>query len=297
LPKLFAVIRFSRSADDATINEEAWQLEQHVIARGQAKNSGTHSRYTIWQKEKRLRETINSDHHAVARPAFVAPIALGTPFFLLYLIIGLKRLAAVVLNMPSYARRSKSLPARPGRVHRHGAERLHGASIRQRWLCANALCAFGPSASSLRFLKRTGRERVGSDRETKDRVDFVREGFAKVQADFDFLCELLCGVVEETKAGKEIAEFIRQCFTADAPAPENDIENNPIRRCQALSIAFQLLNIVEENTTNQMRRRREGPQSESEPGLWLHDLHDLVARGFSEDAVRAAVVKPRSSRC
>ena len=119
-----------------------------------------------------------------------------------------------------------------------------------------------------------------SNQQMNDRIDFVREGFTKVQADFDYLLKLFCQVVEETNVGKEIAQFIRQCFTADAPAPENDLENIPIRRCQALSIAFQLLNIVEENTTNQMRRRREGPESESEPGLWLHDLQDLVAHGF-----------------
>jgi phosphoenolpyruvate carboxylase len=129
---------------------------------------------------------------------------------------------------------------------------------------------------------------MNTNQQIDDRPDFVREGFAKVQADFDYLRELFCQVIQETSEAKEIGEFIRQCFT-DAPAPKNDLDNNPIRRCQALSIAFQLLNIVEENTTNQMRRRREGPQSESEPGLWLHDLHDLVARGFSEDAVRAAV--------
>ena len=62
------------------------------------------------------------------------------------------------------------------------------------------------------------------------------------------------------------------------------------RHCQALSIAFQLLNIVEENTANQARRRTEDPRrQESEPGSWLHTLRDLGIRGFGESAVRQAL--------
>lgn len=119
----------------------------------------------------------------------------------------------------------------------------------------------------------------------------VREGFAKAKADFDYLRELFCQVVDETPAACGIGVFIRECFAKNGPWPENVAGDNALRRCQALSIAFQLLNIVEENTANQMRRRREGPQSESEPGLWLHDLRDLVSRGFGEEAVRAAVAQ------
>lgn len=121
--------------------------------------------------------------------------------------------------------------------------------------------------------------------------DFVSEGFAKTQADFDYLRGLFCEVVAETEAARVIAAFIQQCFDAGVPAPANTPASDAVGRCQALSIAFQLLNIVEENTTNQMRRRREGPQSESEPGLWLHDLRDLVGRGFTEDDVLAVVAQ------
>ena len=62
------------------------------------------------------------------------------------------------------------------------------------------------------------------------------------------------------------------------------------RYCQALSIVFQLLDVVEENTSNQVRRRADDPRRrEGEPGFWLWNLNDLRQRGFSEEEVRQAM--------
>src|ERR1700730_4443173 len=51
-----------------------------------------------------------------------------------------------------------------------------------------------------------------------------------------------------------------------------DLPPNP-RLCQAYSIAFQLLNMVEENVAAQVRRARESEIGLSgEPGLWADHL-------------------------
>ena len=50
---------------------------------------------------------------------------------------------------------------------------------------------------------------MNTNQQIDDRPDFVREGFAKVQADFDYLRELFCQVIQETSEAKEIGEFIR----------------------------------------------------------------------------------------
>ncbi|RAI42599.1 phosphoenolpyruvate carboxylase [Rhodoplanes roseus] len=115
----------------------------------------------------------------------------------------------------------------------------------------------------------------------------LRDDFAKWSADFDGLLDAFCAVVEEHRPAAGVAGFVRDCFSADAEVPPPDAgQNGAVARCQALSIAFQLLNIVEENTANQMRRRAEGRRHEREPGLWRHDLGDLLARGNDEPKIR-----------
>ncbi len=52
---------------------------------------------------------------------------------------------------------------------------------------------------------------------------------------------------------------------------------------QALSIAFQLLNIVEERAASQVRRLREKERgAESEPGMWPDNLRQMKSLGISE---------------
>jgi phosphoenolpyruvate carboxylase len=58
------------------------------------------------------------------------------------------------------------------------------------------------------------------------------------------------------------------------------------RSVQVLSLSFQLLNMVEENTANQSRRRREIHAPEAcEEGLWEASLRNLAEAGVSPDAV------------
>jgi phosphoenolpyruvate carboxylase len=113
-------------------------------------------------------------------------------------------------------------------------------------------------------------------------LDLLREGFSKWTADFAYLRELFCQMLEDERDA-ELAAFLRNCFEEGPPGAGS----LSVRHCQALSIVFQLLNIVEENTANQVRRRSEDPRrQESEPGLWLFNFGDLRRRGAAEPEVR-----------
>lgn len=63
---------------------------------------------------------------------------------------------------------------------------------------------------------------------------------------------------------------------------------------QAYSIAFQLLNIVEERTAAQVRRLREkdlGP--EAEKGLWADNLREMLKHGWSEEELLSVLASVR----
>src|SRR4030081_3571014 len=112
----------------------------------------------------------------------------------------------------------------------------------------------------------------------------LQEGFAKWTSTFDYLKNLFCSMlVEEGEIG--LAAFLQTCFSSTSFDPARHSLPSPpkalsTRYCQALSIAFQLLDVVEENTANQVRRRADDPRRrEGEPGFWLWNLNDLRQRG------------------
>jgi phosphoenolpyruvate carboxylase len=83
-----------------------------------------------------------------------------------------------------------------------------------------------------------------------------------------------------------LARFMDGVFS-DAPTAHEDL---PPRGMQALSMAFQLLTMAEENTANQVRRVREtvsGPASEL--GAWPYQLQQLIAASFHEADIRRAL--------
>jgi len=123
----------------------------------------------------------------------------------------------------------------------------------------------------------------------------LQEGFAKWTSSFDYLRKLFCAMLLE-EGDTELAAFIEACFGGSAgsanPAPQWPAtpSQHASRYCQALSIVFQLLDVVEENTSNQVRRRADDPRRrEGEPGFWLWNLNDLRQRRFSEEEVRQAL--------
>ncbi len=115
----------------------------------------------------------------------------------------------------------------------------------------------------------------------------LREGFSKWIDDFNEIRGLFSEMLEE-EGDADLAAFLRSCFDEHCQGIER--ASLPAEYCQALSIVFQLLDIVEENTANQFRRRADDPlRQEGEPGLWQFNLGDLRQRGFSEAALRAAM--------
>lgn len=113
-----------------------------------------------------------------------------------------------------------------------------------------------------------------------NRAELVQQGFEKWKSDFHYVRTLFCEMLEEEGA-QELAGFVCGCFDGGPRRPSA----LTALHCQALSIVFQLLNIVEENTANQVRRRLEDA-GEPEPGLWRQSLEDLARRGFGEQTVR-----------
>ncbi len=99
-------------------------------------------------------------------------------------------------------------------------------------------------------------------------------GFDKIDRDREFL--LACA--REVLAELGEADLALLLDPGGWP-PERPL---PARGAQALSIGFQLLNIVEENAANQVLRRREqdGPAPVG-PGLWADTFRHLGAQGYT----------------
>lgn len=117
----------------------------------------------------------------------------------------------------------------------------------------------------------------------KTTADYIASGFEKIDADLGYLMgclrEVLCELGEE-----EAARFL--------PWQENgathDINEPPPGIEQAYSIAFQLLNMVEENAAARTRYLREIEHGlADEPGLWGQQLAKLKAAGFSGEQIAA----------
>ena len=100
----------------------------------------------------------------------------------------------------------------------------------------------------------------------------------KWDEDFRFLLDRFQAALAGIGASG-LAALAGRAFSAP-PAPD---ERLPARGSQALSMAFQLLNMAEENTANQVRRMREtvaGPAGE--PGTWPSQLRLLREAGFTD---------------
>ena len=104
--------------------------------------------------------------------------------------------------------------------------------------------------------------------------DLTAFAFSKIESDLDFL--IVCF--------REVLEDLGQTELAHAlpwdsvPSPPK----TPARLGQAFSVAFQLLNLVEENAAEQTRRKREREEGMSaERGLWGEAFEKLKTSGFS----------------
>ncbi len=117
----------------------------------------------------------------------------------------------------------------------------------------------------------------------KTTADYIASGFVKIDTDLDYLMgclkEVLCELGED-----KAAEFLPWQESGKI----HDVHEPPPRIEQAYSIAFQLLNMVEENASAKTRRLREIEHGlSSEPGLWGQQLARLKQAGFTGEEIAA----------
>ncbi|MGF1679239.1 MAG: phosphoenolpyruvate carboxylase [Candidatus Methylacidiphilales bacterium] len=112
----------------------------------------------------------------------------------------------------------------------------------------------------------------------------LESGFAKIDEDIDFLMTCFSEVL--TDLGEN---GIARALPFRKITPRTPAAPHPPRLAQAYSIAFQLLNMVEENAAAQFRRQRASRIPKiTEPGLWSYNLRKLKESGLSDrDIARA----------
>lgn len=105
--------------------------------------------------------------------------------------------------------------------------------------------------------------------------------FAKIDRDIAVLADCLAEVLRDLEPeGAELARFLPS-GNAELPLPPADpVRARPV--VQALTVWFQLLNMVEENAAMMARRQKERSGFE-EAGSWATLLPRLVAAGFSQE--------------
>ena len=112
----------------------------------------------------------------------------------------------------------------------------------------------------------------------KTTTHYIAQGFEKISNDLDFLMGCLEEVLRELG---ENAVADRLPWVGSKEAGCEGFE-------QATSIAFQLLNMVEENAAARTRQLREIESGgEAEPGLWRSRLAELSASGMSPSDIAA----------
>ena len=123
--------------------------------------------------------------------------------------------------------------------------------------------------------------------------ELLEAGLAKIDADLTFLMDCLREVLVELGEG-HLARFVPWTNQGQEPEAAANLPNAhdplPARLGQVYATAFQLLNLIEENVSAQVRRQREkiaGPASE--PGLWGANLHRLRHSGLDANAIAAGL--------
>jgi len=124
-------------------------------------------------------------------------------------------------------------------------------------------------------------------RRVKTTSEYIAAGFQKIDQDLGTLMRCLREVLEGVGEG----EVARLLPWLEVPA-EIEAASLPPNLEQAYSIAFQLLNMVEENTAARTRRLRE-IESVPEPGCWHEQLRQLVDSGFGAGQIAAALPEVR----
>ena len=115
--------------------------------------------------------------------------------------------------------------------------------------------------------------------------DYLDIGFDNINRDLRFLMDAFAEVLTDM-GHAELAAHLPWAETPTPMAPED----LPQRLGLAYSLAFQLLNMVEENTAASVREMREEHEGlTAERGLWGNQLAQLKADGATEAEIAAAL--------
>lgn len=113
-------------------------------------------------------------------------------------------------------------------------------------------------------------------------TDYLHIGFERIQLDLQVVIEAFADVLKSLNL-EELADLLP--WIGKNPASSNP-EELPSRLGLAYSVAFQLLNMVEENTSALVRDLREEEEEfGSERGLWGNQISRLKKRGISEETI------------
>lgn len=116
------------------------------------------------------------------------------------------------------------------------------------------------------------------------------EWFEKIDRDIGFLIECFAEVLEELGEGEIVKDLPWRNGDGADPESLSGVQGRLDQELQMLSIAYHLLNLVEENAAAEARRSRESEFGIiQEPGLWGHGLKQLVDRGYSADTIADAL--------
>ena len=127
-------------------------------------------------------------------------------------------------------------------------------------------------------------------RDAGEEPQLLGNTLAKIDHDFDFLMTAFAEVLTDLGEAS-LAQALPRSSRGEIRIPSSADRH---RQIQVLSIAFQLLNLVEENAAAQARRAREAAgRFTHEPGLWGQNLRQLRRDGFSAAEIAAVLTKVR----
>ena len=120
--------------------------------------------------------------------------------------------------------------------------------------------------------------------------DYLAIGFEQIDRDLRLLIESFADVLR----GLGHTELADHLPWTGKPLPPWDPEKLPDRLGLAYSVAFQLLNMVEENAAGTVRELREEHEGlTAEHGLWGNQLARLCERGVSQESIAALLPRVR----
>src|SRR5687768_12000867 len=122
--------------------------------------------------------------------------------------------------------------------------------------------------------------------------DYVTLGFEQIRQELRVLVGAFADVLREMGHG-ELAEHLPWLGIGDGAKPFES-ESLPARLGLAYSVAFQLLNMVEENAAAAMRELREQEEGlPAQKGLWGNQLARLKAAGIAPETIAAQMRQVR----